>query len=254
MKKIAISIGAISAVLAPVAFVISCNSKTDESDVLRENFDADTQIEVATSLDALKESIIKRLDDLSELFDGVTSKGSAQYALFKNRDSLKANDNYYFISLGSVFSGVDQAKSKAIENQLARIVPNLLKLKLIIADEPQNVSGSFTSTAPDINLSEGQGQNTIHFKARAMKVERVANQNGEQFVISSGLTLNGTPPSGKADDFYVTASAIGTFNNSAAFEQVNICFDFDKNNPAMVQDFQDLVTLIQSIKEEIKKI
>lgn len=253
MKKIVISIGAISAVLAPVAFAISCNSKADEPDVLKGNFDTDTQTEVVTTLDALKSSIIDRLDSLSELFDGVTSKGSAQYALFKNRGSLKANDNYYFISLGSAFSGVDPKKVTAIDSLLTPLNSELAKLELIIVDEPQNVSGSYAGKAPDIKLSEGQGQNGVHFKPNTMKVEKVANSNGEQFVVSSGLTLNQSPQPGKADDFYVKASAIEAFGNSA-FEQVNICLSFNKADSAMAQNFQSIVQSISNIKESIEKL
>lgn len=243
MKKILLSIGTISAVVAPVVFAVSCNNKQEEPDKLNENFVADAQVATVSDLTSLKTSVTSRLDAISDMFDNIKEK-NATYALFKNRDNNTSNDNYYYISIGSIFNGIDPTKVNKIEGELKTLNIALAKFNnLKIFDQP-DVSGAIQNNA--ITLSD-IGSPNVHFQAKKMEIIKSTNSAGEQFIMQSGLILDTN-----RQDVFVKASDIKNFG-LAKFEQVNICLEDDKT-PTTVKNIEDLIQAIHTAKNNIDAI
>lgn len=244
MKKILLSIGTISAVIAPVVFAVSCNNKQEEPDKLNENFVADAQVATVSDLASLKTSVTSRLDAISDMFDNIKEK-NATYALFKNRDNNTSNDNYYYISIGSIFNGIDPAKVNQIQAELKTLNTALAKFNnLKIFDQPIDVFGAIQNNA--ITLSD-KGSPNVHFQAKNMEIFKSTNSAGEQFIMRSGLILDTS-----RQDVFVKASDIEKFG-LAKFEQVNICLEDDKT-PTTVKNIEELIQAIDTAKNNIDAI
>lgn len=244
MKKILLSIGTISAVIAPVVFAVSCNNKQEEPDKLNENFVADAQVATVSDLASLKTSVTSRLDAISDMFDNIKEK-NATYALFKNRDNNTSNDNYYYISIGSIFNGIDPAKVNQIQAELKTLNTALAKFNnLKIFDQPIDVFGAIQNNA--ITLSD-KGSPNVHFQAKNMEIIKSTNSAGEQFIMQSGLILDTS-----RQDVFVKASDIEKFG-LAKFEQVNICLEDDKT-PTTVKNIEELIQAIDTAKNNIDAI